>query len=170
MLSKAAGRSVRSLVGAVEPFNHLFERPEFFRYGIVVGKSKDLGNLKLKFFTELAEELLSGKRIGAVAVGDEAEVFGELFKVAEGHAHRKDAGADTAVEGSAVADDGAFGGIHDEPDVTLHTADLDVGFIGSKRAANVVIIVIDEGFDADGSCFTVVGDLLVGDVDVVEIF
>ena len=31
-------------------------------------------------------------------------------------------------------------------------------------------VLIDEGFDADGCGLTVVGDLLMGDLDVIKIF
>ena len=54
---KTIRRPVRSLVGTVQPFNHLLERTEFSGYLIVVGKSNYLSDLKLKFFTKLMEEL-----------------------------------------------------------------------------------------------------------------
>ena len=34
----------------------------------------------------------------------------------------------------------------------------------------MIIIVINKGLDADGGCFTVVGDLLMGNLDIIEIF
>lgn len=40
---------VRSFIGAVEPFDHLFEGAVFCRNSIVVGKPNDLSDLKGKF-------------------------------------------------------------------------------------------------------------------------
>ena len=88
----------------------------------------------------------------------------------EGHAHGKDTGADRTVIGHLVADDGPTGGIHDEPDVGFDAADFDVGFISHKGFSFAIMVLIDERFDADGSGLTVVGDLLVRDADVIQIF
>ena len=43
------------------------------------------------------KELLGGKRIRTIAIGNKAEVFGKLLKVAECHAHGHDTGADAPV-------------------------------------------------------------------------
>lgn len=104
-----------------------------------------------------------------IAISNKAEVFGKFFQVAEGHAHCHDAGADTAVIRHLVANDGTFGGIHDEPDIGLDATDFDVGLISGKGITGTIIIVVYKGFDADGGCFTVVGDLLVGDLDVIQV-
>lgn len=129
---KAVCRAVRSLIGAVKPFDHLFERSVFCRDSIIVGKSDDLGDLEGKGSAELFGKLHGSKGIGAVAVSNELELFGELCKSLEGHAHGKDARTDTAVAGYLVADDGACGGVHDEPDVGFDAADFDIGFIRSE--------------------------------------
>ena len=160
---------VGGLVGAVESLDHLLEGAEPFGDGIVVGKSDDLGDGELKGVTELMEELLGSQGIGAVAVGDEAEVFRELFEVSEGHAHGKDAGTDIAAVRDAVAEDGALCGVHDEPDVSLDAADLDIGLIGGEGAASSIIVAVHERLYAEGGGLTVVGDLLVGDGDAIEI-
>ena len=167
---KAVCRAVGSLIGAVEPFDHLFERTVLCGDSIVVGKSDDLCDPEGKILSELFCEFHCSEGIGAVAVGDELEFFRQLSKVSESHAHGEDAGADAAAVGYLIADDGAGGGVHDEPDVGFDAADLDVRFIRSKNGSLFVWIAVEKGFDADGSGFAVVGDLLVGDGDVIEVF
>ena len=65
--------------------------------------------------------------------------------MAESHSHSKDTGTDPSVVRYLITDNGAFGSIHDEPDV----------------------IVVNKGLDANGGGFTVVGNLLVRDGNVV---
>ena len=161
---------VRSLVCAVEPFDHLLEGPELFGDLIVVGKSDDLCDAEHKSVAEFPEELLCSERIGAVTVSNETEVLGKFFEMSESHTHGKDAGTDTAVIGHLIADDGTFGGIEDEPDVGLDAADLDISFIGGESTAGTIIVVVNERLDTDSSGLTVVGYLLVGDGDVIEVF
>ena len=72
---KTVRRSVRSLIGTIQSFNHLLERAEFFGYFIVVGKSNYLSDFKLKGFTKLVEKLLGSERIGAVAVSNKTEIL-----------------------------------------------------------------------------------------------
>lgn len=60
--------------------------------------------------------------------------------------------------------------IHNELDVCFDTSDFNVGFIRGKDFTWLVIVVVNKGFNADGCCFTVVGYLLVRNVDVVEVF
>ncbi len=129
--------------------------------GIVVGKSDDLGNFKGEVFAELFDKLHGSEGIGAVAVGDKLELFRELCKSPESHAHGEDAGADAAVVGYLIADDGACSGIHDEPDVGFDAADFDVGFISGEHVSFFVGVLIHKGFDADGGGLAVVGNLLV---------
>ena len=129
---KAVCVAVGSLVGAVEPFDHLLERSVFRGNSVVVGKSDDLCDLEGKGFAELFGKLHGGEGIGTVAVSDELELFREFCKSPEGHAHGKDARADAAAVGHLVADDGPGG--------------------------------------ADGGSLAVVGYLLVGDADVVQVF
>lgn len=162
--------AVGGLVGAVKPFDHLFERAVFRGDGIIVGKPDDLRDFERKVFPQLFSELHGGKGIGAVAVSNELESFRQLCKPPECHAHGEDVGADAPVVRYLVADDGAGRRIHDEPDVGLDAADLDVGLIRSEHIPFFVGIPIDEGLDADSGSLAVVGDLLVGDADVVKVF
>ena len=90
--------------------------------------------------------------------------------MAESHAHRHDARTDTTVIRHPIADNGTFGYIHDEPDIGLDPMNFDVGLISDKGIVGIVIVVIYKTLDADGSGFTVVGDLLVGDPDVIQVF
>ena len=167
---KAVCMAVGGLVGAVKPFDHLLERAVFRGNGIVVGKSDDLCDFEGKVFSQFFCELHGGKRIGAVAVSNELEFFGQLCKPPECHAHGEDAGADAPVVRDLVADDGAGCCIHDEPDVGLDAADFDVGLIRGEHIPFFVGILIDEGLDADGGSLAVVGNLLVGNADVVKVF
>ena len=142
----------------------------FFRHSIVVGKSNYLGDLERKVFAKLFCEFHGGKRIGAMTVRNEFEVFRELLKSLKSHAHGKDTRANATVIGHLVTNDGTAGGVHDQPDVSFYAADFDVGFIGHKGFPFAIGVLIDEGFDADGCGLTVVGDLLMGDLDVIKIF
>ena len=162
--------TVRSLIGAVEAFDHLFKRAVFRGDRIVVGKPDDLGDFEGKVFARPFNEFHGGERIGTVAVSDELELFRQLCKPLEGHAHGEDAGTDTAVVRYLVADDGACCRIHNEPDVGFDAADFDVGFISGEHIPFFVRIVIYERLDADSGSLTVVCDLLVGNGDVVEVF
>lgn len=167
---KAVCFPVRSLIGPVQPFHDLFEWTVFFRHSIVVGKSNYLGDLERKVFAKLFCEFHGGKRIGAITVRNEFEVFRELLKSLKSHAHGKDTRANATVIGHLVTNDGTAGGVHDQPDVSFYAADFDVGFIGHKGFPFAIGVLIDEGFDADGCGLTVVGDLLMGDLDVIKIF
>ena len=167
---KAVCFPVRSLIGPVQPFHDLFEWTVFFRHSIVVGKSNHLGDLEGKVLAKLFCEFHGGKRIGAIAVRNEFEVFRELLKSLKGHAHGKDTRANSTVIGHLITDDGTAGSIHDQPDVGFDAADFDVGFIGHKGFPFAIGVLIDKGFDADGCGLTVVGDLLMGDLDVIKIF
>ena len=73
---KAVCRTIRGLVGTVEPLDHLLVRTKLRGDCIIVRKADDLGDLELELLTELMEKLLGGKRIGTIAVSDKAEVFG----------------------------------------------------------------------------------------------
>ena len=163
----AALDAVGLLVGTVQAFDQLLERPELRGDGIVVGKADDLRDLKVEIAAELDPELLCSKDIRAVAIGNELELFRELFDPAEGHAHGKDAGTDGAVIGDLVADDRAREGVYDQPEEALHSADLDVGLVPDEGIAFFVGIVVHKGLDAQGCSPRIVGDLLVGYVDPV---
>ena len=162
--------AVRSFIGAVQPFNHLFEWAVFCRNSIVVGKPNHLGYLERKVFAQLLCELHCGEGIGAVAVSDELKVFQQLCKPPKCHAHGEDAGTDTTVIGDLVADDGAGGGVHDKPDIGFDTADFYVGFISCEDIPFFIGKLIHKRFYADGGGFPVVGDLLVGDAGVIQVF
>ncbi len=53
---KAVCMIVRSLIGAIESFNHLFELSVFHRNSIVVGKTNNLSNPEGKAFSKLLSE------------------------------------------------------------------------------------------------------------------
>ena len=161
--------SVRRLIGTVQALDHLFERTVLCGNSIIVGKPDDLGDFEGKVFAKFFNEFHGGEWIGAVAISDELKLFRQLCKALEGHAHGEDAGSDAAVVRYLVADDGACCRIHNEPDVGFDTADFDVGFISGEHIPFFVGILVDEGLDADGGSLAVVGDLLVGDGDVVQV-
>ena len=166
----AACYAVGGFERTVETLDHLFERAELFGDFVLVRKSDDLGDIKAELLTELMEELLGRKRIGAVAIGDKAEVFRKLLQLTESHAHSKDAGTYPAVVRDLIAKNGAGYRIHDEPDVSFDPADFDIGFIGDKGGSGLILIVVNERLDDEGGSPGIIGDLLVGDPDVVKIF
>ena len=166
----AAGYAVGGFKGTVETLDHLFERAELFGDFVLIRKPDDPGDIKAELLTELVEELLGRKRIGAVAIGDKAEVFRKLLQLTESHAHSKDAGTYPAVVRDLIAKNGAGYRIHDEPDVYFDPADFDIGFIGDKGGSGLILIVVNERLDDEGGSPGIIGDLLVGDPDVVKIF
>ena len=166
----AAGYAVGGFERTVETLDHLFERAELFGDFVLIRKPDDLGDIKAELLTELVEELLGRKRIGAVAIGDKAEVFRKLFQLTESHAHGKDAGTDTAVVRDLIAKDGTGYRIHDEPDVSFDPADFDVSFIGNEGGSAFIVIVVNERLDDKGGSPGVVGDLLMRDPDVIKVF
>ena len=161
--------AVGSLVCTVETFNHLLIRTEFRGNGIIICQADDLSDLELELLAEFMEELLGGKRIGAEAVGDEAEVFGQFFQMLEGHAHSHNAWTDSAVIRDLISNHSTGCRIDDQPDIALDAADFDVRLIGSKGGSLLVRVGINKRFDADGGSFTVVGDHLVGYGDAVNV-
>ena len=165
----AAGYAVGGFKRTVETLDHLFERAELFGDFVLVRKPDDLSDIKTELLTELVEELLGRKRIGAVAIGDKAEIFRKLLQLTESHAHGKDAGTDAAVVRDLIAKDGAGHRIHDEPDVSFDPADFDIGFIGNKGGPGFVVVVVNKRLDDEGGSPGVVGDLLVGDPNVVKV-
>ena len=141
-----------------------------FGNSVVVGKSNDLSDLERKVFPELLYEFYCGERIGTVAIGDELKVLRQFCQSPEGHAHGEDAWADATVIGYLITDNGTGCGIHDKPDVCFEATDFYVGLIGSEDVSFFVRILVNKGFDTDSSSFTVVGDLLMGDADVIQVF
>src|SRR5699024_12547888 len=91
------------------------------------------------------------------------------LRILEGQAHGEDTGSYSTVIRYLVADDRTTGSVHNEPDVGFDTTDLDISFAGNKGISLFVGRLIHKGFDTDGGSFTVVGDLLMGDIDVVQI-
>lgn len=166
----AACYAVGGFERTVETLDHLFERAELFGDFVLVREPDDLSDIKAEVLTELVEELLCRKRIGAVAIGDKAEVFRKLLQLTESHAHSKDAGTYPAVVRDLIAKNGAGYRIHDEPDVSFDPADVDIGFIGDKGGSGLILIVVNERLDDEGGSPGIIGDLLVGDPDVVKIF
>ena len=167
---KAVCMTVRGFISPVEAFNHLLEWPVFGGNSIVVGKSDDLGDFKGKVFAQLFYEFHCGERICTVSVRNELKVLWEFCKIPECHTHSEDTGTDATVIRHLIADDGAGGGVHDEPDVGFDAADFDVCLIRGEHVSFFVGVLVNKGLDTDSGSFTVVGDLLVGDADVVKVF
>ena len=86
------------------------------------------------------------------------------------HPHCKNTWTYATVIRYLITNDGAFGSIHNEPDISFNTTDFDVCFVSSKYFTGSVIVVVYERFYAKRSCFTVVCDLLVGDADAMYVF
>ena len=167
---KAVGFPIRGFVGAVQPFDHLFVWSEFFGDNVGVRKPDHLCNVEPEGIAELVEELLGSKGIGTVAIRNKAEIFGEFLQVPESHAHCHDAGANAPVIRDPVTNDGAPDSVHNEPDISLDAPDFDVCFIGGKGTSGMVVVVVHKGLDADCGSLAVVGNLLVGDLDVIQVF
>lgn len=130
-----AGLAVRSLESAVETLDLLLERTELCGDGIIVGKTDDLSDLEREIISVFTLELHGSERIGAVSIGDEAEVLREFIpEVSQSLAHGKDAGPDAAAFGTSVAEDGTLERVHYEPDVARYAADLDVSLVSGKFA------------------------------------
>ena len=85
------------------------------------------------------------------------------------HSHGENAGNDTKLVRYLIANDGTFGGIHDEPDVSLDTTDFDIGLVISEDIARAVIIVVNKRIDTDSGSLAVIRYLLMGNGDVVQI-
>ncbi len=69
-----------------------------------------------------------------------------------------------------IAKDGAGGDVHDEPDIGFDSADFYVDFIGSEDISFFVVIQIHKRLNANSGGLTVIGDLLMGDADVIQSF
>ena len=165
-----AGASVRSLESTVETLNQLLVRTELFRDFIVIGEADDLGDVKTKTFPESLLELHGSEWIGAVTISNESEAFRKLVsEMRKSLPHGEDAGTDAAVIRASVAKDGAFYGIHDEPDIAFLAANLDVGFIGGEVAGRLVIVMVYKRLDEHSCSLAVIGDLLMRDPDAVNV-
>lgn len=157
-----AGIAVRSLESAIQPLDQLLVRPKLFRDFIVIGEADDLSDVETESFAKPLLELHGGERIGAVAIGNEGEAFRKLVsEVRKSLTHGQDAGANAAIIRTTVAEDGTLDGIHDEPDISLLAANLDVGLVSGEIAGRLVIVVIYERLDEHGRGLAVIGDLLM---------
>ena len=165
----AAGSPVGEFEGAIHSFHDLLEWAELFGDCIFVGQTDDLGDVELKVLAVVQIELLSGKRIGRVTVGNETELLRKLLKMLQSHTHGQDACADAAIGRDAVTEDGTGYRIHDEPDKSLFTFDLDVGFITDHVGRGAIVIGVNKGLDDKGCGPGIVGDLLVRDADTIKI-
>lgn len=85
----------------------------------------------------------------------------------ESHTHRENTRANTTIVRYLIANDGAFGSIHDEPDVAFYPTDLYVGFISGEYITYLIVIVVYERFHAYGCGFQIVGNLLMRDLDAM---
>ena len=86
------------------------------------------------------------------------------------HTHGEDAGTNPTVIGYLIAENGTCGCIHDQPDVSFDTTDLYVSFVSSEDVIFFVRILVNEWLDTDRSGFAVVGNLLMGNADVIQVF
>ena len=168
---KSISWTVGMLVCPVQTFNHLFVRAELRGNSIIIGQADNLGDGEPEILTEFMEELLGSQRIGAVTIRNELEMVRKFLpEVPKSHAQGEDAGADTTVIRDLIAEDGFFDSIHDEPYIAFFPADLDIGFVSREDIFRLVVIMVNKWFHTDSSGFAVIGDLLMGDRDVVEIF
>ena len=125
--------AVRSLISAVESFDHLLEWAVFCRNGIVIGKANDLSDLERKVFAQLLCEFHGGEGICTVAVCNELKVHWQLCKSPECHTHSEDAGANATVIRYLVTDNGTGGSVHDKPDVGFDPADFYVCLVRGEH-------------------------------------
>ena len=86
------------------------------------------------------------------------------------HTHGEDAGTNPTVIGYLIAENGTCGGVHDQPDVSFDTTDLYVSFVSSEDVIFFVRILVNEWLDTDRSGFAVVGNLLMGNADIIQVF
>ena len=126
--------------------------------------------MEVEVILEPFSKFYCSQRICTVSVSDKLKVFRKFCKALECHTHGKDAGTNATVVGYLIANDGAGGSVHDEPDVSFDASDFYVSLIGCENVPFFVRVLINKGFDADSSSLTVVGDLLVRDCDVIKVF
>ena len=85
-----AGNTVRSPKSTVQTFDLLFARPEFFGNGVDVCQADHRRNSKGQRAILAQHELLGGKGVRAVTIGDELEGYWQFLEFAESTAHGKD--------------------------------------------------------------------------------
>lgn len=61
-------------------------------------------------------------------------------------------------------------GVHDEPDIALDTARLNISFVCSECIASPVIISANERLCAEGGTLTVIGSLSAGGLNTIKVF
>lgn len=165
----SAEGAVGFLEGSVESFNDLFKGTELFGDLIVVGKADDLSDKDIPVLLQF--KLLCGKRIGTVAVGNEAQGFArEFLELIERHAHGQDTRADISGSRNLITQNRSGHPVNDEPDIGFHAFDLDVGFISGQFMGRIVVIGIHERPDEDSGGFGIVIHHSVRDVDPMDIF
>ncbi len=166
---KAVCMAVRGFISSVQAFDHLLEWPVFGRNSIVVGKSNDLGDFKCKVSAQLFTNSIAARGYALYPSAMNLKFSGSFvrFRNAIRIARIQ---ACAAVIRHLIADDGACCSVHDEPDVVFDATDFDVCLISREHVPFFVGVLVNKGLDADGGSFTVVGDLLVGDADVVKVF
>ena len=142
------------------------------------GKRKQIMEAAIRLFAEEGFEAASMQDIANAAEVAKGTMYlyfpskEELIAQVYRHCYRMDVEACNAgldEEGTAL--DKLCRRLDNIMDFTLsHPLESDVGFIGHKGFFFAIGILIDEGFDADGRGLAVVGDLLMRDLDVIEIF
>ena len=88
----------------------------------------------------------------------------------ESNSHGENTRTDTSIVRYLITDNGTADSSHDEPDISFYATDLDIGFVSGKRAIDFVVIIVNKRLNADSGSFAVVGDLLVGNADVIKVF
>lgn len=129
-----------------------------------------MSDIKANGIAKLTKELLGRKRIGTVTISNETEVFGQFLQMTKGHPHCQNTGTDTTVVRNLIPEDGARNSVHDKPDITFNTTNLYVSLIGNHGTTLVVFKVVNEGFDYDSGCTSIVGNHLMGYADTIQIF
>ena len=81
------------------------------------------------------------------------KVLWEFCKIPECHTHSEDTGTDATVIRYLIADDGAGGGVYDEPDVGFDAADFDVCLICGEHVSFFVGVLVNKGLDTDSGQF-----------------
>jgi len=161
--------TIRYLIGelecSVKTLNDLLQPAIFLGDRVVIGETDDLDQVEIHV---PQHELLLRKLVGSIAVGSELEGHArELLELGKGHSHGKDAGADITGIRYLIPEDGFLQGIHDEPDIVPDTFNFGVGFVGSKVVGGFVVIGIDEGFHKSSSCFGVIGNCDMRNLDTM---
>ncbi len=79
-------------LSAVELLDHLFVEMRFFEGRVIVGRPDDLCDAGFESITEFMKELLGGKRVRAIAIGNKEEILRKLLIMTKSHAHGHNTG------------------------------------------------------------------------------